>query len=310
MEHVQILLGAGRSAVEFTLFLMLPIMIVMLTIMRLLEAVGVLDWIVKRLAPIVAPFGLNGLGVFGALQVTFISSTAPVSTLAMMEQRGVSDRHLAASLAMVFAMPQANAAFPMIAMGLNFSTTLIFSLIGGLVAASATYYLTAKMYSAEEAQIDEHLSHPIADSPKGVLDVVNRAGWEATKIAIGAIPMLVISLVAVSILRDFGFITWLTETLTPMLSLLHVDPILVLPTLTKYLAGGTAMMGIVDDLSRTGQLSTDLINASAGFLIHPLDVPGFAVLVAAGARVRKVWKAAALGASIGILVRTIGHILA
>lgn len=304
------LLGAGRSAIEFTLFLMLPIMIVMLTIMRLLEAFGVLDWIVRKLAPIVAPFGLNGLGIFAALQVNFISSTAPVATLVMMERRGVSDRHIAATLAMVFAMPQANAAFPMIAMGLNFSTTLIFSLVGGLVAAAATYYLTAKMYSADEAQIDEHLSHPVADTPKGVLDVVNRAGWEATKIAIGAIPMLVISLVAVSILRDFGFISWLTNVISPLLRLLHIDPILVLPTLTKYLAGGTAMMGIVDDLRRTGELSADLINASAGFLIHPLDIPGFAVLVAAGARVRKVWKAAALGAGIGILVRTIGHMFA
>lgn len=309
MDHVQILQGAGRTAVEFTLFLMLPIMIVMLTTMRLLEAFSVLDWIVKKLTPAVAPFGLNGLGIFAALQSSFIGSTAPAGTLAMMEQRGVSDRHLAASLAIVFAIPQANTAFPMVAMGLNFSVTLIFSLIGGLVAAAATYYLTAKMHSADEAEIDEHLSHRKAETPKDVLDVVHRAGWEATKIAIRAIPMLVISLVAVSILRDLGFIAWLTEAISPLLRLLHIDPILVLPTLIKYLAGGTAMMGTVDDLRRSGQLSSDLINASAGFLIHPLDVPGFAMLVAAGARVRKVWKAAALGASIGMLVRTFGHIL-
>ena len=47
---------------------------------------------------------LTGLGVFAALQVNLVSFAAPVATLSMMEQRGTSDRHLAATLAMVFAM--------------------------------------------------------------------------------------------------------------------------------------------------------------------------------------------------------------
>jgi hypothetical protein len=43
------------------------------------------------------------------LQINFVSFAAPLATLTMMEQRGTSDRHIAATLAMVFAMAQANA---------------------------------------------------------------------------------------------------------------------------------------------------------------------------------------------------------
>lgn len=306
---IEIILKAGRSAVELSLFVLLPVMIVMLSLMRLLEARGVLDWLVIRLAPVLKPFGLTGLGVFAAVQINFVSFAAPMATLTMMEQRGASDRHLAATLAMVFAMAQANAAFPMLTMGLNFSTTLIFSLLGGLTAAAATYYGFGRKLSASEGLLDESLHHPVAETAKGVLDTINRAGAEAFKIAVGAIPMLVLSLVAVTALRQFGAIDLLTRALTPVLVLLSIDPLLILPTLTKYLAGGTAMMGVVDDMRRAGQMSEQLLNASAGFLISPFDVPGVAVLISAGPRVAAIWKPAALGACIGIALRTVGHIL-
>jgi len=307
---VDIILKAGRSAVELSLFVLLPVMVVMLSLMRLLEARGVVDKVVSWLAPALKPFGLTGLGVFAALQINFVSFAAPMATLSMMEQRGVSNRHIAATLAMVFAMSQANAAFPMMTMGLNFGTTLVFSLLGGLVAAAATYYLFGRSLSAEEARLDETLHHPVAEDAKGVLDVINRAGAEAFKIAVGAIPMLVLSLVAVTALKRFGTIDLLTQWLTPLLALAAIDPVLILPSLTKVLAGGTAMMGVMDDMRRSGQVSAELLNASAGWLIHPFDVPGVAVLISAGRRVAAVWKPAALGACVGIGVRTLGHILA
>jgi hypothetical protein len=84
---------------------------------------------------------------------------------------------------------------------------------------------------------------------------------------------------------------------------------MILPTLTKYLGGGTAMMGVVDEMQRQGQATAAMINRSAGFLIHPMDVPGVAVLISAGRRVSSVWKPAVLGAAAGILVRTLGHAL-
>lgn len=304
---IEILLKAGRSAVELALFVLLPVMVVMLSLMRLLEARGVLDWVVARLAPLLKPFGLTGLGAFAALQINFVSFAAPLATLVMMAQRGSSDRHIAATLAMVFAMSQANAALPMMTMGLNIGVTLLWSLIGGLTAAAATWYVFGRSLSAAEGQVDEHLSHPVADSAKGVLDVINRAGAEAFKIAVGAIPMLVLSLVVVTALREFGAIDLLTAAIGPVLDLLSIDRALVLPSLTKYLAGGTAMMGVMDEMRRAGQISAELLNASAGFLISPFDLPGVAVLISAGPRIAKVWKPAALGACVGIALRTVGH---
>ena len=300
---IDIILQAGRAAVELALFVLLPVMVVMLSLMRLLEARGILDRVVVVLAPLLKPFGLNGLGVFAALQINFVSFAAPMATLSMMDQRGTSDRHIAATLAMVFAMAQANAAFPMLTMGLRFGPTLLFSLLGGLTAAAATYYLFGRKLSAAEAVVDETLRHPTAESAKGVLDVINRAGAEAFKIAVGAIPMLVLSLVVVTALRTSGAI----NALAPLLAALSIDSALILPTLTKYIGGGTAMMGVMDEMRRSGQISVELLNASAGFLIHPFDIPGVAVLISAGKRIAAVWKPAALGACVGIAVRSVGH---
>lgn len=304
---IEVLLRAGRSAVELSLFVLLPVMVVMLSLMRLLEARNALDWIVRRVAPLLRPFGLTGLGVFAALQINFVSFAAPVATLAMMEGRGASDRHLAATLAMVMAMAQANVTFPMAAMGLSFGPALLLSCVGGLAAAAATYHVFGRGLSSIEGPLDETLRHPVADDTKGVLDVINRAGAEAFKISIGAIPMLVLALVAVMALRASGGIDLLTSLLTPLLRLFDLDPALILLTLTKYIAGGTAMMGVMDEMLKSGGTSVATLNASAGFLIHPFDVAGVAVLISAGRRVAAVWKPAALGAVVGIAVRTIGH---
>ena len=308
-QLTQIILQAGRSAVELSLFVLLPIMVVMLSLMRLLEARGVLDWVVARLAPLLRPAGLTGLGVFAALQINLVSFAAPMATLTMMESRGASDRHLAATLAMVMVMAQANVTFPMAAMGLAFGPALLLSLVGGIAAAAVTYHGFGRHLSAVEARLDETLHHRVADDAKGVLDVINRAGAEAFKISVGAIPMLVLALVAVMTLRATGSIDALTGALTPLLSYLGIDPALILLTLTKYIAGGTAMMGVMDEMLKSGATTIATLNGSAGFLIHPLDVAGVAVLISAGPRVANVWKPAALGAVVGIALRTAGHAL-
>ncbi|TAH40192.1 MAG: nucleoside recognition family protein [Betaproteobacteria bacterium] len=305
----QTILQAGRSAIELALFVLLPIMVVMLALMRLLEARGALDWVVARLAPVLRPAGLTGLGVFAALQINFVSFAAPVATLTMMESRGASDRHLAATLAMVMAMAQANVTFPMAAMGLAFGPALLLSLLGGLAAAAVTYHGFGRALSTAEGTLDETLQHRVADDAKGVLDVINRAGAEAFKIAVGAIPMLVLALVVVMALRASGAIDALTGALTPLLATLGIHPSMVLLTLTKAIAGGTAMMGVMEDMLKSGAASAAMLNANAGFLIHPLDVGGVAVLISAGRRVAAVWKPAALGAALGIAVRMTGHAL-
>lgn len=308
-QLTDIILRAGRSAVELSLFVLLPIMVVMLSLMRLLEARGVLDWVVARLAPVLRPVGLTGLGVFAALQINFVSFAAPVATLTMMEGRGASDRHLAATLAMVMAMAQANVTFPMAAMGLAFGPALALSLLGGLIAAAATYHGFGRALSASEGALDETLHHQVADDAKGVLDVINRAGAEAFKISVGSIPMLVLALVAVMALRATGAIDALTAMLTPLLAAVGIDPAMILLTLTKYIAGGTAMMGVMDEMLRNGVTTVATLNHGAGFLIHPLDVAGVAIMMSAGRRVAAVWKPAALGAAVGIAARTVGHAL-
>ena len=309
VAFLDIVLRAGRSGVELALFVLLPVMVVMLSLMRLLEAKGVLDRLIFHLAPMLRPIGLTGLGIFAALQVNFVSFAAPVATLAMMEQRGASDRHLAATLAMVMAMSQANVLLPMSTMGLHLGSTLLLSLVGGLIAAAVCFHLAGRHLSSSEMGVDETLHHPVAENAKGVLDVINRAGAEAFKITIGAIPMLVLALVAVAALRDSGAIDALTALISPVLAPLGIDPSLVLPTLTKYLGGGTAMMGVMDEMLKAGSASVHTLNASAGFLLHPLDIPGIAILISAGKRVAAIWKTALVGALVGIGVRTLAHIL-
>jgi spore maturation protein SpmB len=306
---IDLILRAGRSAVELSLFVLLPVMVVMLTFMRLLEARGVLDWVVLKLAPALRPLGLTGLGVFAALQISFVSFAAPVATLTMMESRGASDRHLAATLAMVMAMAQANAALPMAAMGLQLGPLLLLSLLGGLCAAAATYHLFGRKLNSEDHNVDETLNHPHAESAKSVLDVINRSGAEAFKIAVGAIPMLVLALVAVATLRGSGGLTIIGTLLSPLISLLHLDPAYILPTMTKYVGGGTAMMGVIDEMLRNGSTTAAQLNRAAGFLIHPFDLAGVAVLISSGRRVAAVWRIAAMGAIVGIVVRSAGHLL-
>jgi hypothetical protein len=206
------------------------------------------------------------------------------------------------------AMAQANVAMPMMALGLYFPTVLAFSLVGGLLAAAATYYAFGRRRSETERLTDETVSHHVAVSAKGVLDVINHAGAEAFKIAVGALPLLVLSLVFVQGLRAVGAVEALTQALAPVMGV-HLDPAMILPTITKYIAGGTAMMGVMDEMLRSGQATVAMLNGGAGFLIRPFDVAGVAVLISAGPRVAAVWKPAALGACVGIALRTIAHAL-
>ena len=303
-----VILPAGRSAMDLCLFVLLPVMVVMLSLMRLLESRGVLEWLVGWLAPLLRPFGLTGLGVFAALQISLVSFAAPVATLAIMEQRGTSNRHLAATLAMVLAMAQANTSFPLGALGLHLGPLLLWSVAGGLAAAAATYYGFGRALAAEEHLADDRPQHVEAEHARGVLDVINRAGAEAFKITIGAMPLLILSLVAVTGLQKAGAVDGLVWLLGPALSGAGIDSALILPAFTKYLAGGTALLGVLDNQLRHGLISVELINHSAGFLIHPMDLPGVAVLISAGRRVAGVWKPAVLGSCVGIALRTAGQI--
>lgn len=308
-ELADLILRSGRSAVELALFILLPIMIVMLTFMRLLEAKGVLDRIVDRISPLLHPLGIPGLGVFALLQVLFVSFAAPVATLTMMDKGGLSRRHIAATLALVFGAAQANVVFPMSAMGLNGVMTLLISTVAALTGAAVTYHWFSRSIPDEVEPPAPKPAHRNADDTRGVLNVINHAGGEAFGIAVGALPMLVLSLLLVNLLRDIGIIT-VIETLTgPLFGWLDLPSSVALPIITKVIAGGTAMMGVSADLLQQGQLAAIDVNRIAGMLIHPLDVAGIAILISAGPRVASVLRPAIYGALVAITIRTVVHLV-
>ena len=268
-EIAEIILAAGRSGIELALFVLLPVMIVMMTIMRLLEAKGVLEAIVRIATPLLKPFGIPGLGVFAMIQILLVSFAAPVATLAMMDRGGMSKRHIAATLAMVLALAQANVVFPMAAVGLNVGVCLLVSLLCGIVAAALTYHLFGRnLPSQEDPQADK--DGPLNEGPTGILGIINRAGKDAFDIAIAALPMLVLALVIVFTLRSVGVIAALEQLLAPLFAALGMPREVLLPIVTKYIAGGNAMMGVTVEYIQQGLISPEVFNRLAGFPDTPL----------------------------------------
>ena len=308
-EFADLILISGRAAVELALFILLPIMIVMLTMMRLLEAKGVLDRIVDRISPWLRPLGIPGLGVFALFQVLFVSFAAPVAALTMMDKGGSSRRHIAATLALVFGAAQANVVFPMSAMGLNGPLTLLISALAALGGAAVTYHWFARDLPEETEPPEPRPKHREAADTRGVLNVINHAGGEAFGIAVGALPMLVLSLLLVNILREAGAVGILETVTAPMFAWLDLPSTVTLPIITKAIAGGTAMMGVSADLLQQGMMSSSDVNRIAGMLVHPLDVAGIAILISAGPRVASVLRPAIYGALLAIAIRTLLHLV-
>ncbi|MHC3124634.1 nucleoside recognition family protein [Acinetobacter sp. GN11] len=301
---INLILQAGHSAVEVVLYTLLPIMVVMMILVRILEVTNLLDRFITFTQPYIKPFGLNGLGVLAMFQISFISFVAPLPTLALMQDRGVSDRNLAATFAAVLAMAPANALFPLTIYGLNLTSVLIISIIGGLVASSTTYWFFGRKLSNTGIQIS-HYEKEI-QKHSSLLKIINASGAEAIRIVINIIPMLLISLLVVLILQNSGAINYLEILITPVLEFFGINPQIILLTLTKYLAGSTALVGLIHDLSKeTTNIDAFLNTSSAGFLLHPFDVAGLAILLSAGPRMSKVLIPAIFGAIAGITIRAI-----
>ena len=278
-EFANIILASGRAGIELALFILLPFMIVMLTFMRILETKGVLGWIVKGISPALKPFGLPGLGVFALLQVLFVSVVAPVATLAIMNKSSISRKHIAATLAMVFTAAQANVTFPMSAVGLNSFNTIVISALAAVMASAVTYYVFARNLIEDDIEDKAPTEKLITEDDKSLLDIINSAGKEAFNIAIGALPMLVLALVLVNLLRSSGSIDWLENIIAPLFSWLNLSSGMLLPIITKLIAGGTAMMGVMTDSLNQQLVTTIEMNKMAGFLISPFDLPEIAIMI-------------------------------
>ncbi|QHJ00240.1 nucleoside recognition family protein [Xylophilus rhododendri] len=304
---IDVILHAGRSAVDTALYTLLPIMVVMMILMRWLEVRGVTGRLVAWLAPVARPFGLPGLGVLAMVQITLVSFAAPMPTLALMDRQGIPSRQLAATLAAMLAMAPANAMFPLAGMGMQLAPVLLMSIAGGLVAAAATYWGTGRFLdSAPHAALPALAG---AEDGTSLLQIVNGSGAQAVRICISMIPMLLMSLVVVLGLQRVGGVDALNRALAPVLRVFGIDSGLLLPMVTKYLAGNTAMVGVVQEMAHQGHLRVSLIERSAGFLLHPLDLPGVALFASTGVRVGRVCLPALAGACVGVAFRAFGSVL-
>ncbi|OJV65204.1 MAG: nucleoside recognition family protein [Clostridiales bacterium 38-18] len=324
MEKViQMMLESGKVGVELSLYTILPIMVIMMAIMNVLDKKNILSWIAKGVAPLMLLFGLPGLGVFAILQILFISFAAPVATLKIIDQDDtISDASLAATLAAILVMAQANAVFPLTSVGLNLPVGIATSLVGGLIASLIAYKL---LKGKEAKQSDKnsiethHLNKDDSEKKLEALEATHKkksiiallfdGGESGLAIVLKSIPPLIIAVFLVNVLKTAGVIGILETILSPVLTAIGIPSVAVLPIVTKFIAGGTAMMAIILDLMKQGLMTAQELNRVAGFTLNPLDPVGLAVLVATGPRVAKVAKPAILAAVVGIIIRGILHLI-
>jgi spore maturation protein SpmB len=295
-QFISIILDSGRAGLDMALYILLPIMVVMLAFMKLLEAKGILAWISNRLAPVSHFFGIPGLGIFAMIKILFVSFAAPIPTLVLMDTGRTTRRHIAATLAMVMTMAQANASFPLTAVGLNLGVSLITSLLAGLCAAAFTYYV--------ECALEETIPEV---KKKSVMQILSDGGQEGLKIVINMIPVLILALFLVNVLKATGSITLLTAALAPALELIGLPEITVLPIVTKFIAGGTAFTGVTIDLMNQGLITPQELNRMAGFTLNPFDIAGVALFASIGKRVGGVIRYSVYGAFFGLFLKGLMH---
>lgn len=308
-EIVRIMLQSGKSALDLALYVLLPVLVIMMALMKVVEAKGLLALVARLLQPVLRLFGIPGAGAFAIMQLLLVSFAAPVATLSLMEKDGTGRRQIAATLAMVLTMSQANAVFPLVAVGLNLGVIVLTSLAGGVVAAALTYYCFTASLKDEVVAVDSSVAAPEQVRKARLLPLMVNGGQEALQVIIGAIPLLILAIFAVNLLKVTGGINGLQAVLSPLFSLVGIPAVAVLPLATKYLAGGTAMMGVTINLLKDGALSVVEMNRMAGFIINPCDLVGVSVLMAAGARCAAVVRPAIAGAAVGIILRGVLHLL-
>ncbi|KOF14325.1 hypothetical protein AC244_27145 [Ensifer adhaerens] len=301
-DLIELVLRAGRVAVDVSLYTLLPIMVVMMVLMRFLETYGVIDRLIALLAPILKPFGLTGLSAVALIQTSLVSFIAPLPTLARMERQGTPERQVAATLAAVLVVTPANAIFPMAAYGVNTGGNLLISIAGGLVAASCCYYGFGRRLAASGS--DAAAAEGKATQVASFLKTIEASGVEAISIVIRVIPMLLISLVFVYGMQDMGMFAMLAGWLRPILSSAGLSPEIVTPAITNYLAGSTALLGFYHQVAQEKPMPGVLLdNATIGFLVHSLNLVTIAILLSTGPKIARSTPPAIAGAMVGIAVR-------
>jgi spore maturation protein SpmB len=290
----------------------MPVMVLMMAFMRVLEKKGILKNVAVLVSPVFIIFGLPGIGVFGILQIMFVSFAAPVTTLKLMNDNPqLSKARIAATLAAILTMCQANATFPLAAVGLDIPSLLLTSTIGALVAAFLTFKVFARKYHDKDENKDAwfNTNDNGKKEKKPFMKIIMEGAEEGFNLVLKSLPMLLLAIILVNVLKTVGAIGFLQKLLSPVLNKVGIEGSAVLTVLTKYIAGGTAMMGVTLDLVKDGSLSVLALNKIAGFIVNPLDPVGVAFLASAGERVSSVVMPAIKGAIIGIIVGGVIHLL-
>lgn len=278
MDVISIIMAAGKSSVDVALYTLLPIMVIMLIIMKYLEVRGILDVIVRWVAPLLKPFGLTGMSAFALIQINFVSFAAPLATLSIMDKRGVSTDKWPPRWPWCSPWGKATSS---ILLPLLVCTGWPRSLSrwSAACARPPSRHVTGRRLSVAENPRAEALPNAEQNS-QGILAVINSAGSDAIRLALGAVPMLILSLTIVGLLQGAGAIDLLQQLLKPLLSWLHIPQNFVLPALVKCVAGGTAYFGVISELIQQGKVTVDQVNASAGLLIQTFDLPGIGIFLA------------------------------
>lgn len=307
MDFFNQIISSGKSAVDMVLYLMLPITVVMGGIMKVLENKGILYKVSNALSYVTRWFGASGLSVIALFKMLFVSSVAPLSTLTKLEQYELSRRKLAASLVLVLTATQANVSFTMIGYGLNIYVLLFTSIVGGVAGAAFTFYVVTRHWP-----IDDHTTtsfEPSYDRQKSIVQSLSEGGLEGMKIAINMLPMLIITIFLMSILKTIHAIDGLTWVLGPIFGVLGLPESAVLPVITKYVAGGTAYMGVMVEQLEQGIMTARELNIISGLASNPMDLVGMAIFAAIGPRIAGVFRAVVIGTVFGLLIRALIHIL-
>lgn len=308
-ELVKLMLISGKSGLELAFYVLLPVLVIMMAIMKVVEARGILAFVARTVQPLLRLFGIPGAGAFAIVQMLLVSFAAPLATLAIMEKDGTSKRQIAATLAMILTLSQANVVFPMVAVGLDLKVIMLTSLVGGLAAAAATYYLFARSVDNVSHAETAFMPKPGQTGKTTTLNLMIVGGQEAVRVILDTIPMLILAIFLVNILKTTGAISLLEAVLSPLFRLIDFPVVAVLPLATKYLAGGTAMMGVTLNLLKEGAITTLELNRMAGFITNPCDLVGVAVLISAGQRCASVVRPAIAGVVVGVLIRGVLHLL-
>ena len=194
-------------------------MVFMMSVMRVLDYIGLLRAVAIVVAPVLLLLGIPGLGVLPILLILFVSFAAPVSTFRIMDQdEGISDRKIASGFAAILCMSQANATLPLSAFGLNLPVIMGTSVIGGLVAAFLTYRVFAR-------HLPDSIEKPAADEIKpekkkqNVIQLIMTGAEEGFQLVLKAVPLLVLAVLMVNVLKAVGAIKFMEGL---CLSLIHI----------------------------------------------------------------------------------------